>query len=176
MSQLSEMSPLMRELCIYYGRLWREMCPLESDLELDDAEIAKAFLQSAAGVGLARLVETESGHGVWEATPMVFHDIGGLHPLWFRRQSPGDEEMEGCAENGQTHIHKTKKLVRDLDRIADRLMYTADEMQEALEALSSLRQLAFRLLVAIGDDPLKGFRFQEAGTPERDISEPPPSA
>jgi hypothetical protein len=44
MSPLNEMNPLMRELCIYYGQLWRQNCPLESDLELDDAEIAKAFL------------------------------------------------------------------------------------------------------------------------------------
>jgi hypothetical protein len=149
------------------------MCPFESDLELDDAEIAKAFLQSAAGIGLARLVETEPGHGVWEATPMVFRDIGGLHPLWFRRPSPGDEEVEGCAEDGPIQISKVKKRVRDLDRIADRLMYTADEIAEALEALSALRQLAFHLSEAIGDDPLKGFQPKKAETPGQDVSKPP---
>jgi hypothetical protein len=173
MAALSEMSPLMRELCNYYGKLWRERCPLESDLELHDAEIAKAFLQSAVKIGLARLVEIEPGHAVWEATPMVLRDIGGLHPLWFRHASPRDDEVEGCAEDGQIQIHQTKKLVRDLDRIADRLMYTSDEMQEALEAFSALRQLAFRLLAAIGDDPLKGLRKQ--ATPEQGKSEPAPS-
>jgi len=174
MNLSNEMSPLMRELCLYYGRLWRQKCPFESDLELDDAEIAKVFLQSAAEIGLARLVETESGHAVWEATPMVFHEIGGLHPLWFRPQSPGDEKVEESTEDGQTPIRKTKKLVRDLDRIADRLMYTSDAMAEALEALSALRQLSFHLLVAVGDDPLIGYRVKQSEAPERDISEPPP--
>ncbi len=169
-----EMNPLMRELCAYYGQLWRAKCPFESDLDLDDAEIAKAFLQSAAEIGLARLVETEPGHAVWEATPMVFHDIGGLDPLWFRRRSPGDEEINECAEDGRIKMRKTKKLVRDLDQIADRLMYTADEMAEALGAFSRLRQLAFHLSVAIGEDPFKDFRPKQAETPEQNVSKPPP--
>ena len=173
MYPLSEMSPLVRELCIYYGQLWQKSRPFGSDLE--DAEIAKAFLRSAAEVGLVRLAKTELGNSVWEATPKMFRDIGGLHELWAPRESPSNEEVKESAEDGRVQIQKTKKLVRDLDRIADRLMYTADEMQEALEALSTLRQLAFHLLEAIGDDPLKGFRPKQAETPEQGTSESPPS-
>jgi hypothetical protein len=65
--------------------------------------------------------------------------------------------------------------VRDLDEIADLLMYHADNLQEALEVLSALRQLAFHLLAAIGEDPFKGFRPKQAETPEQDVSKPPQS-
>jgi hypothetical protein len=106
---------------------------------------------------------------------MVFHEIGGLHPLWFRHRAPGDEEVKEYAEDSQIQIHKTKKLVRDLDQIADRLMYTSDEMAEALQALSALRQAAFHLLEAIGDDPMRDFRPRKAESPEQDMSEAPPS-
>jgi len=164
MNYLSEMSPLMRELCIYHGKLWRENRPFESDL--DDAEIAKTFLQSAALAGLARRVETEVGDVVWEATPMIFHDIEGLHT--FR---PRDEEEKECAEDGPIQISKVKKRVRDLDRIAERLMYTSDEMQAAIEALSALRQTVFHLSVAIGEDPWP----KKGEAPEQDGSKPPAS-
>jgi len=162
-----EMNPLMRELCSYYGQLWRKH--YYGGFGLADVEIAKAFLQSAAEHEWARLVKTELGELVWEATPKIFRDIGGLDALRFPRQSPGDEEVKECAEDGQIQIHKTKRLVRDLDGIADLLMYHADNLQEALEVLSALRQLAFHLLAAIGEDPFKGFRPKQ-----REIPQPPP--
>jgi hypothetical protein len=148
MSPLNEMNPLMRELCLYYGQLWRQNRPFESDW--DDAKIAKTFLESVAQVGLARRVETELGEVVWQATPQIFSDIGGLHTFRPRYE----EEKE--PEDGRIQISKTKKLVRDLDRIAERLMYTSDEMLGAIEVLSALRQVAFHLLDAIGESPTGG--------------------
>jgi len=172
MNHLREMSPLMRELCIYYAQLRRENRPFESDL--DDEEIATAFLRSAAEVGWARLVKTELGDSVWEATPTIFSDIGGLD-AWAPSQSPRDAEVKECAEDGPIQISQTKKLVRDLDQIADRLMYTWDDMQAALDVLVALRRLSFHLSEAIGDDPLKGFQPKRAETPGQDGSKPLPS-
>ncbi len=62
------MDPLMRELCKFHEKLWRKDHP-EHDSDIYAVEIAKAFLQSAAERGLARLVEDADGHLIWEATP-----------------------------------------------------------------------------------------------------------
>jgi hypothetical protein len=48
-------------------------------------------------------------------------------------------------------------------------------MERAIEVFHALRQRAFDLLEAIGEDPLKGLRPVQAETPERNLSEPPPN-
>ncbi len=129
------MDPLMRELCKFHEKLWRENHP-EDDSDIYAVEIAKVFFQSAAERGLARLVKGPEGDLIWEATPKIF---------------------------------------RDLDWMTAELLDHADDMERAIEVFHGLRQRAFDLLEAIGEDPLKGCQTKQAETPERDMSEPPSS-
>src|SRR6266702_3552103 len=71
------MDPLMIELCKYHEKLWRKDHP-EHDSDFYALDIVKAFLQSAAERGLARLVKGPEGDLIWEATPKIFRDLGEL--------------------------------------------------------------------------------------------------
>jgi hypothetical protein len=174
MSQLSEMSPLMRELCIYHGQLWRKDHPDESVVV--EFEVAKAFVQSAAERGLARLVKNEQGNLVWEVTPKIFRDLGEIRVPQLH-QPQDDEEPAHDAEEDQRAVQLAvpKGLVRDIDWMTAELVDYVDTIYRAIEVFHALRQRAFDLLEAIGEDPLGGIQREQAESPERDLSEPPPS-
>jgi hypothetical protein len=167
------MDPLMRELCKFHEKLWRENHP-EDDSDLYAVEIAKAFFQAAAERGLARLVKGPEGDLIWQATPKVFRDLGKLR---LPRPPQDDEGPEYCpgADKRTVQITISEELTRDLDWMTAELLDHADDMERAIEVFHALRQRAFDLLEAIGEDPLKGFQPKQAETPERDMSEPPPS-
>src|SRR6266487_5149468 len=167
------MDALMIELCKFHEKLWRKDHP-EHDSDIYAVEIAKAFLRSAAERGLARLVEDADGHLIWEATPRIFRDLGELR---LPRPPQDDEEPEYCPEADKRTVQITisEELIRDLDWMTAELLDHADDMERAIEVFHGLRQRAFDLLEAIGEDPLKGCQTKQAETPERDMSEPPSS-
>jgi hypothetical protein len=164
------MDPLMRELCKFHDKLWRKDHP-EDDSDFYAVEIAKAFLQSAAERGLARLVEDEKGDLIWEATPRVFRDLD-LSALQLPRPPQDDEEPEYCpgADKRTVQITISEELIRDLDWMTAELLDHADDMERAIEVFHALRQRTFDLLEA-----MKGFQPKQPETSERDMSEPPPS-
>ena len=170
------MDPLMIELCKFHEKLWRKDHP-EHDSDIYAVEIAKAFLQSAAERGLARLVEDADGHLIWEATPKIFRDLGELCAPQLLGPPQDDEEPPDCAEEDKRPVQITvpKELVRDIDWMTAELLDHADDMERAIEVFHALRQRAFDLSEAIGEGPFKGLQLKQAGTPERDISEPPPN-
>jgi len=166
------MDPLMRELCKFHEKLWREAHP-EDDSDLYAVEIAKALLQSAAERGLARLVKGPEGDLVWEATPKIFRDLGELR---LPRPPQDDEGPEYCpgADKRTVQITISEELIRDLDWMTAELMDHADDMERAIEVFHGLRQRAFDFLEAIGEDPLEGLQLKQAETAERAIPQPPP--
>ncbi len=169
-----EMDPLMRELCKFHEKVWRKDHP-EGDSDLYAVEIAKAFLQSAAERGLARLVKDAEGDLNWEATPKIFCDLGELHIQLPEPSQNGDEPADS-ERNGRTmHITLPEEVIRDLDWMTEELLNHADDMEKAIEVFHALRQRDFDLLDAIGEGPFKGIRPVQAEPPERNLSEPPPN-
>jgi hypothetical protein len=165
MSQLSQMSPLMRELCIYHRQLWRKDHPDESVIV--DFEVAKAFFQSAAERGLARLIKNEQGDFVWEATPKIFRDLGEIRVPQLH-QPQDDEEPAHRAEEDQrvVQIAVPKEVVRDIDWMTAELLDHHETIDRLIEVFHALRQRAFDLLEAIGEDRLGGFQSKQAQNPE----------
>jgi hypothetical protein len=159
------MSPLMRELCAYYVQVWRKEHEFEPNL--DEAEIIKRFVQSAVEAGWARMAKSDQGEHRWEQTPKVFSDIGGT----IRSPRRVAEEVKEIREPSGIQISRTKKLVYELDNIADRLICTCDEMSAALEWIGELRQVAFHLLAAVGEDPIE-FQYRKAAVSEQDERKP----
>jgi hypothetical protein len=164
----------MRELCIYHGQLWRKDHPDESVVV--DFEVAKAFVQSAAERGLARLVKNERGDLVWEATPKIFRDLGEIRVPQLH-QPQDDEEPARCAEEDKRAVQLAVPmgLVRDIDWMTAELLDHAATIDRAIEVFHALRQRALDLWEAIGEDPLGGIQPEQAESPERDPSESPPS-
>jgi hypothetical protein len=54
-------------------------------------------------------------------------------------------------------------MVRDLDWMTAELLDHADKMERAIEVFHALRQRAFDLLEAIGEDPLAGIQPEQGG-------------
>jgi hypothetical protein len=169
------MHPLMIELCKFHEMLWRKDHP-EHDSDFYAVEIAKAFLQSAAERGLARLVKDAKDDLIWEATPRIFRDLD-LRALQLPRPPQDDEGPEYCpgADKRTVQITISEELIRDLDWMTAELLDYADDMERAIGVFHGLRQRAFDLLDAIGEGPFKGLQLKQAETPARDISQPPPN-
>jgi hypothetical protein len=162
------MDRLMIELVRFHEKLWRENHP-EHDFDTNEVEIAKGFLHAAGESGLARLVKGREGDLIWQATPRLFHDLGKVR---IPRPAPDEEVPEDCAgaERQAVQITISEKLIRDVDWMTAELMDHAEDMERAIEIFHGLRQRAFDLLEAIGEDPLKGFRPKQPKTPEEDLS------
>jgi hypothetical protein len=162
-----EMDPLMRELCKFHEKLWRKDHP-EHDFDIYALEIAKAFLQSAAERGLARLVNGQEGNLIWQATPKIFRDLGQVRSPQLLGPPQDDERPEYCpgADKRTVQITISEELIRDLDWMTAELMDHADDMERAIEVFHGLRQRAFDFLEAIGEDPLAGIQPEQAENPE----------